>query len=300
LGCHRIMWMSEMRVNSLGKDEVMYKGQQYHPQRTKSEQAHQGKWCTLTLLLLTCLTGLVGAQSQSSAPTFSLLNQMTTASGWTRLKTPADVLATGTLTQYDSTTPTDTDFVIKQKGSSLSRIEIQGGELVTLTNADQAAYVHRYGAQVLPFFAAISMRAFHFPFYSDVTALTDSKITFAYPGTEMLAGQLAHRIEIDREPAANDAQAAARRRVGHLTVWISDTSHLPLQVKFSRVSPDDPTAVVEHTLAFSDYRPVGGVAIPYHLEEYVGSDRISAIQLNDVQTNVGLSDANFLFLGVQK
>ncbi len=289
-----------MRNNPLGKDEVMNKGQRSHPQRTNSEKAHHGKWCALILLLLTCLTGLAGAQSQSSAPTFSLLNQMTTASGWTRLKIPVDVLATGTLTQYDSTTPTDTDFVIKQKGSSLSRIEIQGGDLVTLTNTDQATYVHRYGAQVLPFFAAVSMRAFHFPFYSDVIALTDPKITFANPGTEMLAGQLAHRIEIDREPAANDPQAAARRRVGHVTVWISDASHLPLQVKFSRVSPDDLTAVVEHSLMFSDYRPVGDVAIPYHLEEYVGTERISAIQLNDVQINVGLSDANFVFLGFQK
>lgn len=278
----------------------MDKGQRYHNQWTKSEKAHPERWWALTLLLLTWLTGQAVAQPQSSVPALSLLNQMTTASEWTRLKIPADILAMGTLIQYDSATPTATDFVIKQKGLSLSRIEIQGGDLVTLTNADQAAYVHRYGSQVLPFFAAISMRAFLFPFYSDVTASTDARVTFSYPGTEVLAGQLAHRIEINREPASNDPQAAARRQVGHLTVWISDASHLPLQVKFLRVSPDDPTAVVEHTLVFSDYRPVGGIGIPYHQEEYVGTEKISAIQLNDVQFNVGLADANFLFLGIQK
>jgi hypothetical protein len=229
-----------------------------------------------------------------------VLNQLVAVSGWTRAKIPADVLAQGTVTQYDGGTAVTTDFVIKQKGQNLSRIEIQGGDLVTLTNVDQASYVRRNGTQVLPFAAAISMRPYTFPFYSDLVNFTDPRVSITNPGAESVGGQWAQRIEIIRAPAANDPQANARGNVGHLSVWISDTTHLPIQIKFTRVSPDDPTALVDHLLVFSDYRSMGGVSIPYHQEEYVGTQKVAVIQLEEVQMNVGLSDANFVFLGMQK
>jgi hypothetical protein len=254
----------------------------------------------LGALLFVAVPGLTIAQPPAGITALNLLNQMSTASGWSPKNNPDDVLAYGTLTQYDGKKSTTTDFVIKQKGQDLSRIEIQGGDLVTLTHVDQASYVRRNGTQVLPFAAAISMRPYAFPFYSDLTAFSDAKVTLTYVGPQVLGAKLAHQIDLVRAPAADDPQANARTNVDHLSVWISDATHLPSQIKFTRVSPDDPTALVDHLLAFSDYRTVGGVLIPFHQEEYVGAQRIAVLQLNDVQTNVGLADANFVFLGLQK
>lgn len=250
--------------------------------------------------MLMGLASLTFAQPPSVNPVVPALNQMAATAGWTKEKIPNDLLAFGTLTQDPDGKPAKTDFVIKQKGINLSRIEISGGDLVTLTNSDQAANIYRIGTEVLQFYAAISMRPYYFPFYSDLTAVTDPNVAFSSLGPQSVNGQSAQRIDINRQPAAGDPHAAARQRVKHLTAWIADNTHLLAQIQFSRVSKVDPTAVTDHLVVFSDYRTVNGVMIPFHQEEYVGTQRIAVVQLNTVQVNVGLADANFVFLGLQQ
>jgi hypothetical protein len=50
----------------------------------------------------------------------------------------------------------------------------------------------------------------------------------------------------------------------------------------------------EHELRFSDYRAVAGISIPFSVVETVGGQETWALQIQQINFNVGLQDADFL------
>lgn len=249
--------------------------------------------------LLLCLVIILAAAAQSpgvkDTTAFGVLSQMAAATGWSQLTVPRDAVATGTVTRYRGEVQDTVGITLKVKGYRQYRTEVQEAASVTTTivSGDRAAVLKPEGIQSIPSHAALSMRPLVFPFLSDLAAATNPNVILTYLGVENIRGESAYRIEITRQPTSDDPIGEAERRAGPLTVWVSATSGLPVQIEYPRIANDNPTAVHRRTRYLSDYRRVGGLAIPFRQEELVNGKPLFTLQLTQVQFNVGLSDSDF-------
>lgn len=247
------------------------------------------------LILLVTPRAFAQAPAAKDPTAVALLLQMAGATGWNQLTVPRDAVATGTVTRYRGDSQDTVGITLKVKGYRQYRTEVQEAASVTTTivSGDRAAVVKPEGTQFIPSHAALSMRPLVFPFLSDLAAATDPNVILSYLGVEDIRGESAYRIEITRQPASDDPIGQAERRAGPLTVWVSATSGLPVQIEYPRVANDNPTAVRRRTRYLSDYRVVGGLAVPFRQEESVNGRVLFVLQLTQVAFNAGLSDSDF-------
>jgi len=255
---------------------------------------------TLSFVLILSSSPQLSSQQSSASPTrdplaVAVLTQMITATGWGTATLPADATASGTVTRATGDTPQSSAVTMKIRAARIYRVDVQdpSGPITTIINGDAGAVTRTAGTSFLPAHSAISQRAWAFPFFSDLCALSDAAVGFQYAGAETLNGDLAHRLEIIRAFSANDSLSSLRSRVAHLTVWISASTWLPMQVQFNRVSDDNPTAIRSLIRTFSDYRVVNGRAIPFHQEQYAGGQLLQTLQLTSVSFDTGVSDSDF-------
>jgi outer membrane lipoprotein-sorting protein len=256
-------------------------------------------FCFFLLLLLLPLfaaTGsATGAPADKDERAVAVLQQMAAATGWSGLNIPRDALATGIVTPLSGATSETTSLTVKARGARRSRFEAQasGGLRTTIINQGRGAVMRPEGTYFIPSYAAASLRPLLFPFFSDLTAADDPQVALAYLGTETVQGELAHVVEIMRESPGAAPSANPRRRPTRLVVWVSTVTSLPLQIEHNRVATDNPSAVRARRTLLSDYRAVGGLAMPFHHEESAGGQPLHTLQLTQVQFNLGLPDSDF-------
>jgi hypothetical protein len=254
----------------------------------------------LSFLLILASSPRLGSQQLVATPqrdpqAMSVLTQMLTASGWVTASLPTDATASGTVTRASGTTSQSAAVTMKIKGPRIFRVDVQDatGPITTIINGDTGAVTRTAGTFFLPTHSAISQRAWAFPFFSDLCALSDASIGLQYAGTETLNGNLAHRVEIIRSFSSSDPMSGLRSQVAHLTVWISASTWLPMQVQFIRVSEDNPTAMRPLIRTFSDYRVVSGLSIPFHQEQYAAGQLLQTVQLTSMTFNTGIAASDF-------
>ncbi len=251
--------------------------------------------CFLALLLFVVVT-VADAQSPATKDTTALavLTQMAAATGWSQLTLPADAMATGTVTRYGGDTSDTVSVRLKARGFRQYRAEVGGfSGTTTIRNGDRAALQSAEGTKWLPAHSAQSTRAHVFPFFSDLIAAGSEDVAVRYLGLEDVGNEKAHRVEIFREPGPDQPSPAFIRRRTRMTVWVSATTALPLQIEYSRPADDNPSALLTRVRRFSDWRAVNGLALPFRQEELVNSKPVYSLQLTQAQFNVGLSDADF-------
>ena len=203
-------------------------------------------------------------------------------------------MAAGTVTYFRGEAQNVINVTLKFKGRTETRADVTdpvsprstviNGEVATFTGADET--------NSIPARSTLSPTVM-LPIFSPLLNISDPNIAFLFVGTETVSGQPASRLEIDYISPPDDPRPQAQRRDGHITLWISVSSLLPIQAQYPRISRDNPTSVFTATRVHSDYRTIGGVAVAFHQDEYGGNQHISSFQLDSVSFNTGLSDTNF-------
>lgn len=246
-------------------------------------------------LLLSPLILVAQSPAIKDSTALAVLSQMAAATGWNQLTVPSDAVATGTVIRSRGNAKDTVGFTLKAKGLRLERIEVQEGTgtITTIVNGDRAAVLKPEGVEFIPPHAVITMRSLVFPFLSDVVALSDGDVNLRYLGTETVGSERAYKVEIAREPAADDPMGELRHRATRLSLWVSTATWLPLQLGYTVIANDNPSAEQFVITSLSDYHLVDGLAIPFHQEESANNRRIYTLQLTGVVFNVGLSDAEF-------
>jgi hypothetical protein len=216
---------------------------------------------------------------------------MLSATGWSA---PTDAVASGTFTRYRGETQDVVNVTLKFKGRSEARVDVAdpASPTSTVVNGEQASFTIAGKTRSIPSRSTLSPSV-ALPTFSGLLNPSDNNLAFRFAGTETVDGQTASRIEIDYISPPDDPRPRAQRRDGHLTLWVSVTSLLPIQIEYPRISRDNPTSVFNATRVYSDYRTISGVAVPFHQDEYGGSQRISSLQLDSISFNTGLSDTEF-------
>lgn len=225
----------------------------------------------------------------------AVLTQMTIATGWGRAGTVNDLTATGNVARYFEDRQDSVQITFKVRGAQRYRTEVNDGGTLTTTivNGLRAATISSKATKFLPAQTAISMKPVAFPFLLDLTAAGDASVSVRYSGTEEVQGQVVHRVEIYREPDSNDPTAFIRKNAAAVTVWVSATTWLPVQIQYFRIAETNPSATLARLRRFSDYRMVGGLAVPFLQEEFVEKRLLYTLRLDQVRLNVGLSDSEF-------
>src|SRR2546426_635117 len=241
------------------------------------------------ILLSVAIPGAGQGQLTKDPMAVTVLAQMAAATDWNALNVPRDAVAGGSITRYQGSTTAPVGFTLKVKACREYRSDVQEitGTRSTIVNGDSAAVLFSNDTRFVPPHSAISMKPVALPFFCDLATFSDANVSLHYVGTETVAGQLGHRVDMSREPSRSDPLAAPRRRASRMTVWISTTTALPVQIASIRVANDSPTATATTIRVFSDYRLVNGIAVPFHQEEYSGGQLLYTLQLNSLSFNVG-------------
>jgi hypothetical protein len=243
------------------------------------------------LVSLTLFAVPLAAQDppQRDPQAMAVLSQMWTSTGW--LSPPVDAVASGTINRHQDDGTESVAFVLKAKGLTSYKVAIQDSEATTtVSNGISAARIStQRGTQALQPHSAILNRPWTLPFFSELVGSIQTSTGLRYNGTEDIAGQSAHRIEI-----IPPITASPFGRGRSITVWVSLASGLLVQVEYPRVADDNPSAVRMRTRRFSEYRSVCGMAVPTYQEEWANGAKLFTVQLSDVRCNVGLSDSEFV------
>ncbi len=246
-------------------------------------------------LLVFAVVVVANAQSPTKDTTaLAVLTQMAAATGWSQLTLPVDAVAAGTVTRFRGNTSETLSVRLKARGFRQYRAEVGGfSGTTTIRNGDRAALQSAEGTKWLPAHSAQSTRAFVFPFFSELTAIANEDVAVRYVGLEDVGNEKAHRVEIFREPGPDQPSPTFIRRRTRITVWVSATTALPLQIEYSRPADDNPSALLTRVRRFSDWRAVNGLALPFRQEELINGKVVYSLQLSQAQFNVGLTDSDF-------
>lgn len=221
---------------------------------------------------------------------------MAAATGWGSGSTPRDAVVTGKIIRYGKDGWEALSFTLKARTCQEFRIDVQAptGVRSTVVNSGRAIVTGPDGSRFLPSQSVLSMNPIVLPHLCVLNTLQKTDSGAIYAGTETLSDQLSHRIEISPDPVANDSLAAATRHGIVLTIWVSKSTALPIQIGSTLVATNNPAAGLTMVHALSDYRIVNGFALPFHQETSAGAALLYATQLDSVAFNVGLTDSEFV------
>jgi len=243
---------------------------------------------TILLLVSLSLCNRLWAHQETQTAVFdqsavAAVADMLRSSGWSPSRLPTDVTATGTITFFKADTSEERAISFEAIGSQFFKSTIPSDGSSLIISRGQAVVVTPNGNQQLSFDAALWMKPFLFPFFQ----LPKTPVGLKYLGTEMVGGVLAKRIEI---ATVAGSPAAA---VGTITIWISTTNSLPVQVEYARIADDGYVTPIHCVLTYSDYREIQGVLVPFRQVESIDGMHFYSLQLDRVHVNQGLSESDF-------
>jgi hypothetical protein len=257
-------------------------------------------WLLFFPLLFSCS---VGAQQptasqpiQKDAAALAILDQMVKATGWNPTSLPLDLVATGTMTIYIGTDSNSYPVTYKLKGGSQISTELaeDAGTSRTVSNGKIAGAILPDGTVVpLPSYLAHSMRQMVFPFMTQITNSAAPDISVGLAGTLQINGTLCNGVALAHHLARTDPLAFVEDLASPMTIWISSTTGLPVQIDYALTGINNFKAVLHLSKTFSDYRIVNGVAVPFHQEEILQGQKNIVLDLIGVQFNTALTDADF-------
>jgi hypothetical protein len=136
--------------------------------------------------------------------------------------------------------------------------------------------------------------AWFFPAFSSAYG-SNPNLQISYIGPENLAGASVQHIRINRV-VPGDAAGTTSPLVLHLSqteLFLDAQSSLPVAVTFN-IHPDNNAAVdIPVEVKYSDFRPVGGMMIPFRIQQFIQNSLHLDIQLTNATLNSGLSTSQF-------
>jgi hypothetical protein len=254
-------------------------------------------FAALAGLLLGCFCLPLAAQTlvPRDAMAIGILQQMNQATGWLPGAVPTDAVATGTVNRAVAGDTATVTYKVRQSGGM--RVEVQDSATLTTTivSNGQGAVVRSDGT-VNPLSAeeTLSLWAEALPFFSpEMQAAANPAFSAKFLGTDAVNGKSCQKVQVTAPLDPNDPRARVLSAVANVVLWIDSASGVLTQVQYTRIASDNPTATRTVIRQFSNYQQVGNLLVPFTQQEYTGGQLLSTLQLQAVNFNTGLTDADF-------
>lgn len=250
----------------------------------------------LTLFFIAPLSSSAYAQTMATAPknpsALRVLAQMSAVTGWGKTNAPTDVLATGTVTVPDDTNGASSSNSITLRARGSDQFSFESGQSASNRSvASLGRATATIGSKQI-YLPGRVFNAWHFPFLSSLVSFADPTIRVEYLGMEQLS-EATYKIRLSREPSSSDPTKDEVQAGSPVTVWVSSSSFLPIQVEYKKATLTNRLAFIPRTVKYSDFRRVGNLLVPFKQEEWYEGELIYSLQLSNVRFDNGFSDADF-------
>ena len=114
-----------------------------------------------------------------------------------------------------------------------------------------------------------------------------------YVGPETRDSIAVQHLFISQQPADTSDTAALLQHLSQVDLYLDSSTLLPVAMTFY-IHPDDNAMLdIPVEIRFSDYRPVNGVQVPFHVQKFLNNGLILDLQFQSALLNSGLSASAF-------
>jgi hypothetical protein len=251
------------------------------------------------LVLLTFAKSAPAQQATASTPqaTAFLQQALTALSGG---HTVNDITLSGTAQRIAGSDDESGTVVLKALAAGASRMDLSlpSGTRSEVQNTSTDPPTGSWSASdgvshPISLHNLLSDPAWFFPLFSIARGLSSGYVA-TYIGPETRNGQDVQHLTVSQASAAEPPTGSPS--FGHLTqmdFFLDPTSLLPVALTFSAHPDTNAGLDIPIEIRFSDYRPVSGAQIPFHVRKFINNGLTLDLQLDSVFLNSGLSQAAF-------
>jgi hypothetical protein len=217
----------------------------------------------------------------------ALLAQCGTAMGGALIQ---DMSATGTLTTADPKAP-PVSIITQSKGAAERfDISLPDDPQTFVLNGGNSWSIQQGKQTELPYALIAYRRPEHTPALACILDIQNQNMSFAYVGQEKFQGGVVEHVRISLPTTGDDNTDSV---ISQLDVFLDTQTLVVLKTECFVF---DPEAYQNHsvwTTQYSDYRAIGTVLMPFHIENYLDGHKVRDVGFSSVQVNVGVPDSQF-------
>lgn len=216
-------------------------------------------------------------------------------------QTLTDVTLTGSARRIAGSDDETGTAVLKALASGASRVELSlpSGKrseiLHTSLNQPSGSWTGPDGlSHEMAFHNLLAGSSWFFPTFPVAQGLSSASYIATYVGRETRNGQAVEHISVSQtSPSSIPHSGVSYQHLSQLDFFLDPTTLLPAAMIFN-MHPDNNALVdIPIEVRFSDYRPVNGTQVPFHVQKYMNGSLILDFQAQSVTLNSGLSANQF-------
>jgi hypothetical protein len=171
----------------------------------------------------------------------------------------------------------------------------QLAEVIDLSTAPAGAWLGPdRNPHPMAFHNLISEPAWFFPAFAVSRRLTASGYVVTYVGHETHNGQAVEHVTVyQAAPLPNPPGGATFEHLTQTDFFLDSSTTLPAALEFN-LHPDNNALVdIPVEVQFTDYRPVNGAQVPFHVQKFLNNTLILDFQVQTVTFNTGFPAGTF-------
>ena len=132
------------------------------------------------------------------------------------------------------------------------------------------------------------------PVFTIASLLSVQNALITYVGPETRDGQSVTHIAASQQfPLSSGDPAAIIQRLTQTNVFLDAATNLPVAVAFFLHPDGNALLDIPVEIRLSDYRPVNGTQMPFHVQKFINNCLVLDLQFNSAVLNSGLSVNSF-------
>ena len=132
-----------------------------------------------------------------------------------------------------------------------------------------------------------------FPTFLIGRVLSSSNYVAAYVGRETRDSVAVDHVTVSQKFATSFQAGALLQHLSQIEIYLDSGTLLPVALAFN-VHPDKDAGLdIPVEIRFSNYRPVNGAQVPFHIQKYLNNTLVLDLQFQTVALNTGLTGSAF-------
>jgi hypothetical protein len=253
------------------------------------------------LIAILSVSILLPSAAQQTAPSQQAAQLLRSALGvLSPSMAPRDIALSGTAHYIAGSDDETGTVVIKALFGSGSRIDLSlsSGVRSEINNSASGIPVGKWSgpdgvSHNISIQNLLTEPAWFFPTFLVVRGLSPSGYTVTYVGHESLNDQAVEHLSISQSFPLLSSGAPNLVHLTQTNLFLDSGTMLPAAMTFN-IHPDNNALVdIPIEVRFSDYRPVNGLQIPFHVQRFLNNGLVLDLQFQDAAINSGVSATEF-------
>jgi hypothetical protein len=218
----------------------------------------------------------------------------------------SDVTLSGTARRIAGSDDESGTVTLKALASGASRVDLNlpSGQRTEVHNLIASTPTGSWSgpdtvSHVIAYHNLLAEPSWFFPAFAISRRLSGSGFVATYVGHEVLDGQAVEHVSVSRSSSQDSPGAPTLQHLTQIDFFLDSGTLLPAAITLN-IHPDHNALLdIPIEVRFSDYRPVNGAQIPFHVQKFTNNSLALDFQGQSVTLNAGLSAADFVVAGLK-